>query len=191
MPSRRQLFLLPLLLLTASCALLETSAPDRIFALTPLPAGTPVAASGLKIVVSEPSALRVLDTARIANRASDLEFQYYSGAVWEDRAPAILQHLLIESLRNRLGAQATSDEFASSGVPLTSELQDFQIEPGNVIHITLVVTFSGATKTFETRQTAASDRMVDLVTAFDQGCHDILTEIVSWIAGAPAVPPAG
>jgi ABC-type uncharacterized transport system auxiliary subunit len=185
MLSRRQIFAGSLLLTLPSCAFLKTSAPDRIFALTPLPAAAKPGPH-LVITVSEPTALQVLDTARIANRSSDLEFQYYTGAVWEDRVPTILQHVLIESLRNQLNADVTSDEITSTGTPLTSELDDFQIEPGNVIHITLVVHFGTATKSFESHQTAASDKMTDLVAAFDQATHDILTSIVTWIAGQGA-----
>jgi len=185
MPLRRYLFALPLLLLPASCAFFETAAPDRIFALTPLAPTLLIPISNAKISVSEPDALRVLDTQRIASENASLEFQYYVGAIWEDRAPALLQHLLIASLRNRVQAQVTSDSFASNGVPLTSDLEDFQIEPGNQIHITLVVSFAGQTRSFETRQTAASDKMVDLVAAFDQGCQEILPEIVSWVEAAP------
>jgi len=186
--SRRLLIAWPILLLPASCALLQTTPPDRIFALTPLPPAPLLPSNNPKITVSEPDALRVLDTQRIANRSGDLEFQYYSGAIWEDRAPAILQHLLIATLRNRLQATVTSDELATLGAPLTSDLEDFQIEPGNQIHITLEVNFAGLSKTFETRQTAASGRMTDLVAAFNQGCQQILSELVTWVAAAPAAP---
>ncbi len=185
MPSRRQMIVWPLLLLPASCALLKTTPPDRIFALTPL---TPAPLQPTKypqITVSEPTALQVLDTERIANRANDLEFQYYSGAIWEDRAPAVLQYLLIASLRNRLQTQVSADQLGSTGTSLTSDLQDFQIEPGNQIHVTLIVSFNGQTRNFEDRQTAASDRMVDLVTAFNQACHAILKDIVEWLKQSP------
>jgi len=188
MPSRRELLVWPILLLPASCAFFQTTPPDRIFALTPLPPAPLLPSNNPKITVSEPDALRVLDSQRIANRNGALEFQYYSGAIWEDRAPAILQHLLIATLRNRLQATVTSDELATLGAPLTSDLEDFQIEPGNQIHITLEVNFAGLSKTFETRQTAASGRMTDLVAAFNQGCQQILSELVTWVAAAPAAP---
>ena len=188
MPSRRQLFAWPLLLLPTSCALLKTVPPDRIFALTPLLPGPLAAVKNPKIAVAAPTSLRVLDSARIVNRSSELEFQYYSGTVWADLAPAMLQSLMISSLRNRLQAQVTSDEFNSTGTPLTSDLQDFQIEPGNLTHITLVASFAGQTKTFESRQTASSDRMADLVAAFDQGFHDVMTQMVEWVADAPPQP---
>ena len=188
MPFRRQLLALPILLLPASCAFLQTAKPDRIFALMPLPPAPLLPSNNAKITVAEPVALRVLDTGRIANRSGDLEFQYYSGALWEDRAPAVLQNLLIASLRHRIQADVSSDNLVNAGASLTSDLQDFQIEPGNQIHITLVANFAGMTKTFETRQTAASDYMTDLVSAFNQGCQEILSEIVAWVASAPAAP---
>ena len=187
MPSRRQILAWPLLLLPASCAFLKTVPPDRIFALTPLPPAPLAPSNNPKIAVAAPTSLRVLDSARIVNRSSELEFQYYSGAAWADLAPTMLQSLMISSLRNRLQAKVTSDEFNSTGTPLTSDLQDFQIEPGNLTHITLVTSFAGQTKTFESRQNALSDRMTDLVAAFDQGFHDVMGQMAEWIASAPAV----
>ena len=186
MPSRRQLLCCtPLLSLgLSSCALMSSRPADRIFALTPLPPAPVMSTRGLKIAVAEPTALRVLDTARIANRSGDLEFRYYSGAIWEDRAPTMLQQVIIASLRNRLQAEITTDQFNSMGMSLASDLEDFQIEPGNQIHITLVCSFAGATKTFETHRTAASDKMTDLVMAFDAGTHEIVSDIVEWVATA-------
>jgi cholesterol transport system auxiliary component len=181
MPSRRQMIVWPFLLLPASCALLKTTPPDRIFALTPLAPAPLQPTKYPQIIVSEPAALRVLDTERIANRANDLEFQYYSGAIWEDRAPTVFQHLLMASLRNRLKAQVSADQMGGTGTSLTSDLQDFQIEPGNQIHVTLIASFNGQTRNFEVRQTAASDRMADLVAAFNQACHAILEDLVGWL----------
>lgn len=175
--------LLGLPLAMSGCALLGTNQPDRIFTLTPLPVTG--AQSALHVTVSEPVALRVLDSERIAYRESPEEYEYYSGVEWADRAPALLQHVLIASLRNAAGIQASSDELGNAGAPVTESLENFEVEPGNLVHVALDVTYQGHTGRFEQTRQAASDKMTDLVSAFDVATGTVMRQIVQFIAGQP------
>ena len=180
MLTRRWMLIAPLAL--SSCALLSPAKPDRIFALTPLPPSPPRRCRFPALAVAEPTALALFDTARILNRPDPHEFAYYSGAVWEDRVPALLQHLIIESLRNQLAATITPDQLAVQTTTLATDVQDFQIEPGNTVHVTLAANVAGETRLFESRQTAASDHMADLVLAFDAAVGEVMRGMVGWLS---------
>ena len=184
---RRLLFAAASLPLLASCA---TSGQPRKFTLSPVsgPAGGP----GWSLSIAAPRALKSLDSERIAHRPDALELQYYTGADWVDRAPQMLQMLMIRSFQNRSNLQVTALDMP--GPPgdflLTSLLQDFQSE-GNRAHITLVASLARSnrrqdtrTQVFEASAAAGSDHMDAMVAAFDDAFAEIMKKMIPWSLAA-------
>ena len=92
-----------LLLLAASCSsiLPKPAPPPALYHLAPLPEA-PQAHAGIdaQLLVDVPAAPAALDTARIAVSRSAYALDYLADAAWTDRAPLMVQSLIVESLEN-------------------------------------------------------------------------------------------
>lgn len=147
-----------------------------------------------QLVVEEPTAASSLNTDRIAIRPSPLEMRYYGAARWTDRAPVLVQTLLVESFENSghivaVGRRAVG---LTGDYTLKSELREFQAErfEGDTkvsvrvrINFKLVRVLSGvivASKSFERMAEAASDQPRDVVLAFDEALGGVLKRAVGW-----------
>jgi cholesterol transport system auxiliary component len=103
----------------AGCTSLIAGAPSAIYDLSA--PGAPSKAQGrAQVLVPEPTAVRALDTDRIAARPTPAEYAYLPGAVWSDRLPKLLQTRLVQTLQNSGRARAV-------GVPGQGILVDFQL----------------------------------------------------------------
>jgi len=176
--------------------------PPALYRLTPL-AGPANAGPVLPIqlVASTPVAPAALDTERIALTNSPYRFDYFADAAWTDRAPAMLQGLIIESLENygrfRVVTQPTSELRADA--VLLAELRDFEAEYRGAgppeIHVQLDCRLarlpqrSGlAVRRFEGRARAGANDMPAIVAAFDEAVHGALAGLPEWVAGSLAAP---
>ena len=88
--------------LLAGCGALPGGGPPAdMFTLTPkntFDAGLP--SVDWQLVVEEPSAAGGLQVQNIALRTRAIELQYFAGARWTERAPRMVQTLLVESFEN-------------------------------------------------------------------------------------------
>lgn len=106
--------------LLGACSVLRAEAPSAIYDLS-APEQTGVRArTPAQILVAEPSALKALDTERIAARPTEAEYAYLPRAVWADRLPRLLQARLLETLQNTEGVKAV-------GLPGQGLLINYQI----------------------------------------------------------------
>ncbi len=192
---QRLSFVLMALMLTACGSLIElpgSGAPPKLYSLNAAADFDPPAQmQDWRILVDEPMASRAIDTDRIAVRPSDIEIKYYANARWSDRAPRLVQNLLIESLENS-GAVELAGR-GPSGLRaqylLSGSLVDFQTEYQSgdaVVHIRLKLNLveqkSGrvlAAKTFEqTQETGVQTRSV--IMTFNDVFGLIQKEAVTW-----------
>lgn len=170
--------------------------PPDIYTLTP----KTTFADGLptvswQLVVEEPTASGGLNTDRIARRSNPIELAYFANAVWTDRAPQMVQTLLVESFENSQAIVAVGRKAIGlrSDFDLKSELREFQAEydAGNgkapLIRVRLNVRLIKqprrqivAFENFEATQRAASPRMSDVVAAFDEALGKVLRQTVQW-----------
>jgi cholesterol transport system auxiliary component len=111
-------FSLPL----AGCTSLLVAKPPPLdtFSLTAPKVDTRVRASGVQLLVAEPTALKDLDGQNIVVRTAPAEVQYLDGAQWSDRLPSLVQARLIEAFE-------TTSRFAGVGRPGQGLAIDFQI----------------------------------------------------------------
>lgn len=80
------------------------------------------------IVVEEPVADRALDSDRIAIRTDAHAIRYLAGVRWADRAPRLLQGLMVETFENAGLAHAAGRQTLAvpADLVLVSELRDFE-----------------------------------------------------------------
>ena len=166
----------------------------QIYRLTPAAEFEAVQAGSqsLRVLVDEPDASRAIDTDRIAIRPSEVEINYYSGAKWSDRAPRLIQSLLIQSLENTGAVQLAGR--GSSGMNaqylINSQLMDFQVEQngdGAVAHIRIKLNLIEqrrsrilASEIFEAEVDAVDTKSKTVVLAFNEAMNTVLSGASTW-----------
>ena len=147
-----------------------------------------------QLVVEEPGAAGGLATQSIALRANELELQYFAGARWTERAPRLVQTLMVESFENtdRIVAVGRQAIGLRSDFNLKSELREFQAEYGAegappLVRVRLNVKIIQqprreiiASENFEATTAAAGTSMSDVIAAFDEALGKVLRRVVEW-----------
>jgi cholesterol transport system auxiliary component len=184
----------PLLaILVAGCTTILAGPPSAIYDLSApqLAQNASPPRRGVQVLVPEPSAVRALDTDRIAGRPTPSEYAYLPGAVWSDRLPKLLQARLVETLQN-------SGRVRAVAVPGQGLLIDYQI----VLDVrAFELTGQGAVADFAVR--VMDDRngrvvrsrvfryvvpvtgrgVAAVVAALDQAMEQAFTDIAGWALG--------
>jgi len=148
-----------------------------------------------QLVVEEPTAASAVDTDRIAVRPNDFQVQYFPRARWVDRAPALVQTMLVESFENTgkvaaVGRQAIG---LSADFKLVTDLREFQAEVGGddqaalsvLVHLNMKIVQEPrglivASRSFKERVEVGSDDMIAVVTAFDRALGRTMAQSVDW-----------
>jgi cholesterol transport system auxiliary component len=180
----------------ASCSLpdLGSGPPPDLYVLSPkstFPDDIP--AVDWQLVVDEPSTAKGIDTDRIAISPVPLEVKYFGGARWADRAPRMIQQLLIQSFENTqkivsVGRQSIG---LRSDFSLKTELREFQAEKtaegGTVVRVRVnlklvrpAIGMIVASQSFESVKPAKSEGVADIVEAFDEAVGAVLKRAVTW-----------
>jgi cholesterol transport system auxiliary component len=146
-----------------------------------------------QLILEPPVANAALDTVRIALVRQPMEIEYYARANWTDQAPAMVQTLMIESFENsnRIVSIGRESLGLRADFVVKSELREFQaeyLEPGAPrAHVTINVKMVQmprreivANQSFTARAPAASDRLPDVVEAFDVALGTCLRDLVEW-----------
>ncbi len=185
---------------SACTPLIETKPPPTLYNLTPkstFPENLPMVE--WQLVVDEPVAARGLDTTRIVARPSPTQLQYIAGSRWTNRAPRMVQTLIVESFENSekivaVGRQAIG---LRSDYNLKTELREFQAEYydgdkiGQVrvrLNAKLIVQPQQeivASRNFERIAPADREGMQSIVEAFDEALGGVLKNLVEWTLTTP------
>jgi cholesterol transport system auxiliary component len=198
MTGRRVVASFALALALASCGgILPTPPPaPTLYRLTPVAATAPqTQANDVQLVVEMPAASGSLDTERIALARGANGFDYFAGAAWTDRAPAMLQRLIIESLDNAGQIRVVappSGELRPDAV-LQTDLRQFEaIYRGGdqpTVHVELDCRLVRApdrtvlaVRSFAGEAAASSNTTAGIVAAFDQAFHAAMGELAPWTA---------
>ena len=185
-----------LILSLAACAsLLPAPGPaPQLYRLTPVssfPAGLPTVSA--QILVDQPFAPAALDTTRIALSRGPLKVDYFADAAWTDRAPILLQSLIVESFENSGRAKAVARESLAlvGNDSLRLEMRHFEAAYTGSgppqIHVAFtakLVRLPGrnilAQHIFDATAPAARNDVPAIVLAFDTAAHQATTELVAW-----------
>ncbi|MGG7565459.1 ABC-type transport auxiliary lipoprotein family protein [Rhodovulum sp. DZ06] len=175
-------------------AIQQAAVPPALYRLSPKSTfreGLPKLAA--QLVIDEPTAGAAVDTDRIAVRPHPLMIEYYPAARWVDRAPLMVQTLLVESFENAdedlsVGRRATG---LAADYTLLTELREFQVEaPENGaleayvrLNFKLVAEPGGlifAATTIERRAPAAASGPLAGVEAMDAAFGKVIRRAVEW-----------
>lgn len=199
--SRRAIvFALPAGLAACSGLIGGNQPPPQLYTLSPardFPASLPRAKGQLLIEV--PVAPGGLDTERIALMRGPVMLDYFANAAWTDRAPLMVQSLLVESFENsgKVGAIGRESLALRADWILKPELREFTAiydgagMPAVRIRIALKLVRMPdrgivAQRTVEVEQAASQNAITTVVEAFDAALHRAMQEIVAWAVPAMA-----
>ncbi len=147
-----------------------------------------------QLVVEEPVAAGGLKIDRIALRTTPMEMKYFNGARWTERAPRMVQTLLVESFENS-GAIVSVGRKAiglRSDYNLKSELREFQAEyfddsglPSIRIRLNVKLVKQPrrniiASRNIEAVVKSKGKSMTEIIDAFDVALGKVLRRTVEW-----------
>ena len=193
----RYLILLILFVLIPGCSPLKLPGPPPdLYNLTPkstFDEGLPEVRK--QLIIEEPVAAGGLDTSRIALRPHATQLQFYADARWTERAPKMVQTLLVESFENTnkiisVGRQSIG---LRSDFTLKTELREFQVEQSpDSENMSVRVRINAklvqqptrviiGSQSFEyARETPSDSTMDEIVVAFDIATGKVIKRLVEW-----------
>ncbi len=176
--------------------------PARLFTLSPKSTfSKQLPTTGWHLNVEMPSAGSVLSSPKIALRKSAFALDYYARATWVDRAPAMVQTLLVESFDNtRKIVSVTGQPVAPrADYALVTELREFQAEydgdgpPAVRVRINAKLvrlprrTIVG-TKSAEYVERAKGTDLNSIIDAYDEALGRVMRRVVEWTLTALPKP---
>ena len=194
----RTILLLCMAILVTACSasLINAGPPADLYNLTPKSTFTgDLPAVDAQIVVEEPLADGGLDSSRIALRPRPTELKYFAESRWTERAPRMVQTLIVESLENseRIVSVGRQSIGLRSDYNLKADLREFQAEyfeglgtPPNVrVRINVKIVRQPrqtiiASRSFEHLVTAGGTAMPLVIDAFDEALGKVLKHITEW-----------
>lgn len=186
-----------LAILIAGCGVLEVAGPPpNFYNLTPKSTfRSDLSPVEWQLIIEEPRAAGGLDSSRIALRPHSTELKYFAGARWTQRAPAMIQTLLIESFENtgKIVAVGRQSIGLRSDFVLKTELREFQAETygkeGSMairVRINAKIVDSSrraivGSKSFEHVVVVEKHTsMKSIIAAFDRAAGKVLKHLVEW-----------
>lgn len=182
---------------TTIAGLSAAATPNELYVLTPKSTfDRNLPSLRYQIAVEEPTATAAVDTDQIAVQPTPLRVQYLPAARWIDRAPLIVQALMIESFENsgKVPAVGSSAIGLRADFLIVTDIREFQANvptdnpdsPLQVdvrLNIKLIDAFSDriiSSRSFEEFSLSPTDGAVDIVGAFDAALGDTLRDAVEW-----------
>ena len=174
--------------------------PANLYTLTPKNTFSKELVSvSWQLVVNEPIASGGLNIDRIALRHSPTELKYFARARWTERAPRMVQTLMVESFENSGAILAVGRKAIGlrSDYSLITELREFQaeyFEPDGVpiVRVRLNAKLVKqprraiiASRTFQSMIKSQGKEMRHVISAFDQALGKVLRHTVEWTVKIP------
>ncbi|HEY0526159.1 MAG TPA: ABC-type transport auxiliary lipoprotein family protein [Stellaceae bacterium] len=173
--------------------------PPQLYVLTPKTTFRPDLPNvTAQLLVDAPTAPAELDNARIALNRSPVTIDYFANSAWPDRAPLMVQLLLVESFQatGRITAVGRESVGLRADYVLQPELRRFQAvyEPDGPQQDrppTIWVRFNArlvrmpegviiAQLTTERREQAARNTLTGIIRAFDEALGGAMKALVEW-----------
>ena len=183
-------------LLVSACALIPGNhPPPQLYELTATSEfnkNTP--AVPWQLVIQSPTASAGLNDTRIALQRRKYEMSYFEKANWIDRAPSMVQRLVVESFENsgRIAAVGRESLGLRADFALKIELRDFQADyiesdnPSARVAISVKLIRMPKRKivgswSHESLVVARDSRLEAIVEAFDQSLDEVMQNLITWV----------
>ncbi|MEE8535819.1 MAG: ABC-type transport auxiliary lipoprotein family protein [Kiloniellales bacterium] len=200
MTTRRRLLAallaVPLAALTAACELPVPGQgpPPMLYRLTPKSTfGEDLPRVRWQLIIEVPVADAGLNTTRLALQRAPTQLEYYARSSWTDRAPVMVQTLMIESFENsqRIIAVGRESVGLRADFILKTELREFQAEYYSGAKPKVRVRINAkmvrmprraiiGSQSFEAVAEAGADNMTDIIAAFDEALGKSIKHLVEW-----------
>ncbi|HYG86220.1 MAG TPA: ABC-type transport auxiliary lipoprotein family protein [Azospirillum sp.] len=198
MRAHRLVLLAATLAALTACAAAFTSTPARLFTLTPKDAADPsLPKATFQLLVEAPVASAGLDTPRIAVARTETSIDYLADAAWTDRAPVMLQGLIVQSFEDSRKIVSVGRDTVGlrSDFVLRTELRDFQAEYSTPnasnpdrVRVRLAAKLVAmprrtieAGERFEAVAPVQESGVQGVVTAFDVALGQVMQQLVAWV----------
>ena len=166
------------------------SVPDT-YDLSAMTADTGAPARHRQVLVTEPTAVKALDSDQIVVRLSGSEIQYLAKAQWADRLPRLVQARLVQALENtgKLAGVGKPGEGLAIDDQIVTDIRAFEIVGGSgaVARVELSVKLlndrNGAIRAQRTfhADTPAGSGNASFVKALDRSFAKVSGDIVGWV----------
>lgn len=193
----RAAWLLPIFLFITGCSVLEIPGPPPdLYNITPKSTFSgDLPTVNHQLIIEEPIAAGGLDTNRIALRPHPTKLQFFAGSRWTERAPKMLQTLLIESFENtnRIVSVGRQSIGLRSDYTLKTELREFQAEKDDQTGATTIRVRINAKLVQQPKRIIVGSRsfehlvevdsaggMSAIVVAFDTATGRVIKKLVEW-----------
>jgi cholesterol transport system auxiliary component len=181
-------------LVTTGCTIFPVPETPRVmdFAPTPLTLGRAGDQQPYSLRVDTPVASEPINSTRILAKPETTEFRIYGGVRWRDTAPVIMRDAMTAALRTSQGFERVITDVSPAEADLTliTELLAFQSQPGAnhsdvVIRLYSEIMENRSRKTacsqvFNIKTRAASNRIEDVIIAFDGAGQRLVSELALW-----------
>jgi cholesterol transport system auxiliary component len=172
-----------------------TGTPPQIYVLmrkTTFPPDLP--SISRQLLVDTPVAPAEIDTTRVALTRSPTTIDYFANAAWSDRAPAMVQSLLIESFEQtgKIVSVARDSAVLRADYILMPELRRFEARYENgdappTVLVRLLVRLIKMPERLiigvdiaEGRETATANAMDAIVEAYNEALGSVMKQLVTW-----------
>lgn len=179
---------LAIALALAGCSAIGGTTPLNTYDLTAPDAVTAGPRKGkVQVLVTEPQALKALDSENIVVRDGASQIQYLAGAQWGDRLPKIVQARLVEAFERskRFGGVGRPGEGLAIDYQIITEIRAFGVDNGVAIveiGAKLLNDRNGvvrSAKTFSAKAVAGSGPDA-IVAALNAAFDTVAGELVGW-----------
>jgi cholesterol transport system auxiliary component len=190
--------------LAAGCTLYDAATePTELYTVTPKSTFDPgLPAVYWQLSVEVPAAGANLNTGRIALAMSPTSTDYYTKVAWTDRAPVMVQTRIIDSFENTRKIIAVSRETIAlrADYLLQPDLRNFEAmffygQPP-IVRVRLIAKLVRLPErqiigvaSFERCVRARSDKVSQVVEAFDQALGAVIKQLVAWTLRTPPAKP--
>ncbi|MSP89565.1 MAG: hypothetical protein EXQ92_12265 [Alphaproteobacteria bacterium] len=194
----RRIIALGLIPALAGCAALIPGDSPQLYVLSPKSSfDESLPRVDWQLIVELPIAAAGLITTRIAVSRTPLTMEYYARANWTDRAPVLVQTLLIESFENSGKIISVGRESVGlrSDYVLKTELREFEAveESGRTLtHVRINAKLIKmperniiATTTIERKIPVESRGIDGVIAAFDDALGKVMKRVVEWTLTTP------
>jgi len=168
------------------------SPKNDTYELTGIPPVSGPSSRGRQIVVTDPTALKSLDSTNIVVRTSPSSIQYLARSQWNDNLPDVIQQSLIEAFvdSKRLGGVGQPGDSIAVDYLVSPTIRAFEVVTGTggdtavvEIAVRIVNDRNGvvrATKTFQATAPVRGNTNADFIHALDEANGTVIHDIVAW-----------
>lgn len=177
--------------LTGCAGGLGKATPPDTYGLSEAPQVSGQAARNRQILITEPSALKALDSEQIVIRPSASSIQYLANSKWSDRLPKIVQDKLVQAFENtgRVGGVGRPGDGLAIDFKVLTAIRAFEIKADAgeqaVVELSAKVLNDRngvviASKVFRATSRVSGSGNAAYVQSLDRAFEQVVEEMVAW-----------